>query len=196
MSEPRFSLRRLAVADLAQAQRVEAAAYRAPAALDRRELTENRLARYIAAWERIGAHEHMRGMAGLWCIVEEGHVITVAVEPQHQGRGIGRLLLHGLVDLGRREAMRSLTLEVRRSNAPAQGLYRLYGFWPVGERLRYYDDGEDAVIMTTEGLTTEPFEQRWLRLSDEIAWRFPALVIDLPAGSDARPLTSEIPSPS
>jgi ribosomal-protein-alanine N-acetyltransferase len=196
MSEPRFSLRRLALADLAEAQRIEAAAYRAPAALDRRELTENRLARCIVAWERIGAHEHMRGMAGLWCIVEEGHVITVAVEPRHQGRGIGRLLLHGLVDIGRREAMRSLTLEVRRSNAAAQALYRLYGFWPVGERLHYYDDGEDAIIMTTEGLTTEPFEQRWLRLSDEVGRRFPGVVFDLPPGSDAVALTSEIPSPS
>ena len=46
-----------------------------------------------------------------------------------------------------------MTLEVRASNEPAQGLYRTFGFQIVGRRPRYYtDDGEDALVMSTPEL--------------------------------------------
>jgi ribosomal-protein-alanine N-acetyltransferase len=55
---------------------------------------------------------------------------------------------------------RVMTLEVRLSNAAARGLYAKFGFRPVGIRPRYYsDNGEDALIMTTEPLDTPQMQQ-------------------------------------
>jgi ribosomal-protein-alanine N-acetyltransferase len=55
-----------------------------------------------------------------------------------------------------------VTLETRVSNASAQALYEKYGFNRVGTRRRYYsDNGEDAVIMTTESITSPAFQARF-----------------------------------
>ena len=61
---------------------------------------------------------------------------------------MGELLLLNLLSLACEQAARESTLEVRRSNKVAQSLYQKYGFEVVGERRRYYKDGEDALIMT------------------------------------------------
>ncbi len=54
----------------------------------------------------------------------------------------------------------TVTLECRVSNTVAQALYRKYTFRNAGIRKRYYsDDGEDALIMTTEPLDSETFQQ-------------------------------------
>ncbi len=74
-------------------------------------------------------------------------VLTVAVHPSHQRRGIAKQLLkaaHGrLQSLGVLEVF----LEVRTDNGPARGLYEHLGYSTVGERKKYYDDGCDAVVM-------------------------------------------------
>ena len=58
-----------------------------------------------------------------------------------------------MVRLARHLGARVMTLEVRLSNAAARSLYQQFGFRPVGVRPRYYsDNGEDALIMTTEPL--------------------------------------------
>jgi ribosomal-protein-alanine N-acetyltransferase len=61
------------------------------------------------------------------------------------------------------------TLEVRLSNVPARRLYEKFGFRPVGIRPRYYsDNGEDALIMTTEALDSESMLGRLQRLQREL----------------------------
>jgi ribosomal-protein-alanine N-acetyltransferase len=51
------------------------------------------------------------------------------------------------------DGIETITLEVRASNKPAQGLYRKFGFAPVGLRRGYYQaDNEDAIVMTIENL--------------------------------------------
>jgi ribosomal-protein-alanine N-acetyltransferase len=74
------------------------------------------------------------------------HLMNVAVDPVHQGQGIGRALLEAMIErVGTDE---QYTLEVRTSNAPAIHLYETLGFRSAGKRPRYYrDTGEDAVIM-------------------------------------------------
>ena len=95
------------------------------------------------------------GYGGLWMLVDEGHISTLAVRPGWRGRGLGELLLWHLlqkaVELGAQEA----TLEVRVSNQAAIALYQKYRFHVVGHRPRYYTDNqEDAFLMTTEPLQT------------------------------------------
>lgn len=81
--------------------------------------------------------------------VDEAHILNFGIAPKFRGYGFGRnLLAYALLDLHRAGA-RWATLEVRRSNATAQNLYRSCGFHDVGLRERYYsDDQEDAIVMS------------------------------------------------
>lgn len=100
------------------------------------------------------------GYGGLWLSVDEGHVTTIAVAPEYRGRGIGELLLNGLIDQAVALSADMLTLEVRVSNVVAQQLYLKYGFRPAGTRPRYYtDNGEDALIMWTESLCSAGYQE-------------------------------------
>lgn len=80
-------------------------------------------------------------------LLDEGEVLNVAVHPNSRGRGVGRLLMaRGLAECRQRGA-RSVVLEVRLSNEPAKHLYRRFGFVVTGMRKRYYENGEDALLM-------------------------------------------------
>ena len=120
-----------------------------PAHAFEQELRGNRLARYIVA----RAGDRVVGFAGLWLMVDEGHVTTFGVHPDWRRQGIGRQLLINLAELSSAIGARRMTLEVRVSNEAAQALYRGFGFEIAGRRARYYtDDGEDALVMTTPAL--------------------------------------------
>ena len=118
------------------------------------ELRGNRLARYVVA--RAGAIDGDRvvGFAGLWLMVDEGHVTTFAVHPDWRRQGVGARLMLRLVDIALDLGATRMTLEVRVGNHGAQELYRRFGFTVAGTRFRYYtDDGEDAFVMTTPSLS-------------------------------------------
>lgn len=109
-----------------------------------KEITDNNLAFYIVA-EIDG---RMVGYAGLWCIVDEGHITNVAVHPDFRRRGIGEALVSVLLSNTIENGIQSHTLEVRQSNLAAISLYTKFGFEPAGIRKNYYEDnGEDAIIM-------------------------------------------------
>ncbi|MCX7790009.1 MAG: ribosomal protein S18-alanine N-acetyltransferase [Chloroflexaceae bacterium] len=101
------------------------------------------------------------GYGGLWLSADEAHVTTIAVDPAYRRRGIGELLLNGLIDQAYELGARMITLEVRVSNDAAQRLYLKYGFTVVGTRRRYYtDNGEDALLMSIEALNDPAYRQR------------------------------------
>jgi len=120
--------------------------------------------------------EYVVGMAGFWIMVDEAHITTIATRYAYRRQGIGEWLLIAVLDKAMELKANVMTLEVRISNKPAQELYTKYAFKNVGVRRRYYtDNGEDALIMTTEMLTSEPFyphfeklkkshQQRWANL--------------------------------
>lgn len=108
------------------------------------ELTSNTHARYVVAVE----NDIVVGFAGLWIIVDEGHVTNIAVHPDFRRKGIGTLLMDKLMFISKNENLIGLTLEVRKSNLSAQNLYKQFGFIEEGVRKNYYsDNGEDAIIM-------------------------------------------------
>ena len=111
------------------------------------------------------------GYAGLWLMTDEAHITTIAVDPSVQGYGIGELLLLGLIDRAKQIGARWLTLEVRVSNEVAQNLYRKYTFKEMGVRRRYYsDNGEDALVMWTDPIDSETFQEA-LRRNREVLSR-------------------------
>jgi ribosomal-protein-alanine N-acetyltransferase len=98
------------------------------------------------------------GYAGIWVMTDEAHVTTIASHPDVRGRGVGEFLLVALIHRAIEVGARWMTLEVRASNAVAQGLYRKYTFKEMGVRRRYYsDNGEDALVMWTDALDSDSF---------------------------------------
>ncbi len=106
---------------------------------------KNKLAIYFIAQK----DKQCVGYAGFWNVAGEGGITNVAVIPQYRRQGIGAMLISELIKTADRLRLDLLTLEVRKSNIGAQGLYKKFGFDIIGERKRYYsDNGEDAWIMT------------------------------------------------
>ncbi len=93
----------------------------------------------------------MAGYIICWFVADEVHVTNVAVRMDLRGRGIATRLVEEILRHARNDRMRYCTLEVRKSNDSARGLYRRLGFEARGIRPRYYsDNNEDAVIMWLE----------------------------------------------
>jgi ribosomal-protein-alanine N-acetyltransferase len=83
-----------------------------------------------------------------WFVADEVHLANLAVVPDVRRRGLAQRFLGELESEGRRREARMVILEVRRSNAAAQGLYRKNGYYTVSIRRRYYrDNHEDALVM-------------------------------------------------
>jgi ribosomal-protein-alanine N-acetyltransferase len=91
--------------------------------------------------------EPIRGFVLGWRSAEQGEILTLAVEKDFRGQGLGRALAVALLDRLRGEGARSVSLEVRSSNAVALGLYGSIGFATLGLRRHYYRDGEDALVL-------------------------------------------------
>jgi ribosomal-protein-alanine N-acetyltransferase len=101
------------------------------------------------------------GYAGLLFSLDDGHITTIAVDPQWHRNKVGtRLLVH----LARRTiaaGAKNLTLEVRVSNEGAQAMYRQFGFAPAGVRKGYYvETNEDAIVMWAHDVHTPEYAQR------------------------------------
>jgi ribosomal-protein-alanine N-acetyltransferase len=145
--------------DLDAVQRIERASFTTPwpAYAYRQEIETNRLAHYIVA----RAGDDIVGFAGMWMMVDQAHITTFAVDPKWRRKGIGSQMVVALLQMARPLGARQATLEVRLSNIAARHLYEKFGFRPVGIRPRYYsDNGEDALIMTTDALDSEDMRKR------------------------------------
>jgi [ribosomal protein S18]-alanine N-acetyltransferase len=86
-----------------------------------------------------------------WLIADEGEILRVAVHPASRRGGVGKALLDKFIGIAGQRGVRTLHLEVRASNRSAIELYTSHGFQKVGRRGRYYENGEDALVMMWEG---------------------------------------------
>jgi [ribosomal protein S18]-alanine N-acetyltransferase len=145
--------------DLDAVHRIELASFSSPWPPNayQSELSQNRLASYLVA----RVDREIVAYGGMWLMVDEAHITTFAVHPAWRRQRIGERLLLAFLDLAIARHAREATLEVRLSNIAARRLYEKYGFRPVGLRPRYYsDNGEDALIMTTEPVAEPPYLER------------------------------------
>lgn len=108
---------------------------------------ENPLSLWLVALDG----DRLAGYAGSQTVLDEADVMNVAVAPAYRRQGVARRLLTGLQAALARQGVRSLTLEVRASNAAAIALYASLGFVQVGRRPHYYSKPkEDALILRKE----------------------------------------------
>ena len=141
-----LKVRQAEAKDIVEMAKLDAIAFTVPWSEDsfRQEILSNDMAFYIVA----EINEKLVGYAGLWKIVDEGHITNVAVHPDYRQKGIGKALVGVLIESTSDEGILSYTLEVRQSNLPAILLYSGFGFLPAGVRKKYYEDNdEDAIIM-------------------------------------------------
>lgn len=168
--------------DIGEVMEIEHTSFPSPwsARAYRHELLENDLSHYFVVRQRqteragsrllarihrslgVGKRPPILGYGGFWMMAGEAHISTIAVQPDWRRRGIGELLLVAMLDRATELEASMATLEVRVSNVVAQNLYRKYGFQQVGLRRRYYrDSNEDALIMSTERLTSANFQSHF-----------------------------------
>lgn len=87
-----------------------------------------------------------------WLVVDELHINTIAVAPEHRRKGLASALMRHILDDVAGEGIQRATLEVRRSNEAARQLYSALGFTIAAVRPGYYTQPEeDALIMWREG---------------------------------------------
>jgi ribosomal-protein-alanine N-acetyltransferase len=142
-------LRRLGLVDLHEIERIERRSYATPWS---RSMFAGELSKPSSiCLGAFAADDDRGGLCGYLIVsryVDAWHVMNVAVDPDHRGRGIAAMLLERLFELTVDDERRGYTLEVRVSNATAIGLYERLGFQPRGIRRGYYTDNrEDALIM-------------------------------------------------
>ena len=142
-------LRALALSDLRAIEEIERRSYPTPWS---RSMFAGELAKTssicLGAFEAEGEDGKLCGYLIVSRYVDAWHVMNIAVDPDHRGRGIATMLLERLFELTVDDARRGYTLEVRVSNEGAIKLYEEAGFRARGVRRGYYTDNrEDALIM-------------------------------------------------
>ena len=160
MITSQFTIKPMRLEDIGSVLEIEQMSFPTPWPRDAyyHELRENRLACYLVARE----FHRIVGYAGMWVILDEAHVTTIAVDPVHRRRRFGERILVALIDEAMKRGARWVTLEVRKSNLGAQTLYRKYGFKDIGIRKAYYSDNrEDAIVMWTGNLWEDAFQERF-----------------------------------
>ncbi|TET48181.1 MAG: ribosomal-protein-alanine N-acetyltransferase [Dehalococcoidia bacterium] len=111
-------------------------------------------------------NQYVLGFASIWVMADEAHITNIAVRKQYQRQGIGERLLISVIDLAAELKADFITLEVRVSNTIAQSLYHKYGFTKVSARPGYYTDNrEDALLMSSESITSASFQARFQQLN-------------------------------
>ena len=107
-------------------------------------LTSSRIGSIVAEIDQRG----VVGYAFWQRVLDEAHLLNIAVDPEFRRRGIARRLLEKMIQICKDDGVMVIQLEVRKSNIPAIELYRSLGFVEVGVRKGYYEDnGEDALLM-------------------------------------------------
>jgi len=144
-----IELRRLVLDDLGEIEEIEHRSYPTPWS---RSMFAGELAKpssiCLGAFEADGEDGTLVGYLIVSRYVDAWHVMNVAVDPDHRGRGVATVLLERLFDLTVDDSRRGYTLEVRVSNRKAIELYERLGFRSRGVRRGYYTDNrEDALIM-------------------------------------------------
>ena len=91
------------------------------------------------------------GFAGIWKALDDVHITNIVTAKKYRNKSIGTKMLAKLIDMTKSEkGVLSITLEVNSNNIIAKKLYEKFGFKVVGLRKKYYNNTDNAIIMTKE----------------------------------------------
>jgi len=159
MKSAEILIRKMVAEDIEQVHALDQRSFPTPWPLEsfRHELEQNKAAHmWVAEEVKESLEKKVIGSIVVWLLVDEAHIATLAVDELYRRRGIASQLIFSVLSHLVGKGATVATLEVRESNQAAQGLYRGFGFQPVGRRKAYYrDSGEDAIIMALHDLTID-----------------------------------------
>ena len=144
-----YEIRSMTQTDIPQIAGIEKMVFPSPwsEAAFRSELNDNAMAVYLVLVDE-AQPDVVLAYGGLWKIFDEGHITNIAVRPQDQGKKLGKLILHAMIQWAWANDLSHVTLEVRINNHKAINMYKKAGFLDAGIRPGYYDNGEeDAMVM-------------------------------------------------
>tara|TARA_Y100001968_G_scaffold330294_1_gene381735 strand:+ start:2122 stop:2580 length:459 start_codon:yes stop_codon:yes gene_type:complete len=91
-----------------------------------------------------------------WIVMDELQITAIAVHPNHQGIGKGKIILSKLLFRAKSLGLNKATLEVKNNNSSAKALYKSLDFKLSGKRKNYYRDGSDALILSHDLISYQP----------------------------------------
>lgn len=116
---------------------------------------------FAEAWDAVALHGLLDDPGGAGFIddagdgfvilrvaADEAEILTLAVTGAARRRGLGRALLDAAIVEARARGARTMFLEVAAGNAAGRALYAGAGFVESGRRVRYYADGDDALLLS------------------------------------------------
>lgn len=106
---------------------------------------ENPASTYIVAKDE---QNNIVGYAGIWQPIDEAHITNIVTKKDKRRNKIGTRMLEELIKVAKEKKLKDITLEVNVNNIPAINLYKKYNFKEVGIRKKYYNNTDDAIIMT------------------------------------------------
>lgn len=166
-----MTITRMTAGDIRAVMRIEALSFSTswPPSAFASELNDNKLAHYYIGRVGDSRSGDIVAYGGIWVILEDSHITTIAVHPDWRGKKYGEEmlvhLLHEAIDRG----ASWITLEARESNVVAQSLYKKYGFTIVSTRRAYYsDNGENAVVMWAGHLRGDLYRNRLATLEHDL----------------------------
>ena len=105
---------------------------------------ENPLSEYIVAI----LENEIVGFAGIWKPIDEAHITNIVTRKDKRRNSIGTKMLEKLIEMSKENNLNCITLEVNEHNENAINLYKKFDFKEVGRRKNYYNNTDDAIIMT------------------------------------------------
>jgi len=133
--------------DVSEIARIEALSFKTPWSV---EMILSEMKEPISHFTVATTEERVIGYFGYLHILDELHILNVAVDPDHREQGVGKRLMARMLEEARALSVRAITLEVRESNQSAIRLYERAGFVLAGVRPHYYTDKENALIYWLE----------------------------------------------
>ncbi len=91
--------------------------------------------------------KELLGFCSSWIVIDELQITSIAVNPMHQRKGLGKFLLSELIKRSKSFQTNHILLEVKENNEPAKAFYKSMGFKTVGHRSNFYKDGSAAILL-------------------------------------------------
>ena len=110
------------------------------------ELEDNKFA-HLAV---ILLNNNVVGFYDYWHTFDSATIAQIAVDPIYQRQHLGSLLMEEIIKDAKAKKVRTITLEVRKTNEKAVNLYQKYGFKTTLTKEKYYSNGDDALYMMKE----------------------------------------------
>jgi len=142
------------VADLPEVLAIETASFKTPWS---ETLFYNEIFKAISVSRVAKINGKVVGYLSANIIIDEGHILNLAVHPEYRGLGIASCMIKEMLEIMKASNCRSVFLEVRISNEEARKMYEKFGFCLLGTRKNYYiSPVEDAVVMVLRFMDGRP----------------------------------------